>query len=149
MTASERFWKRVDKTGECWVWTGGRFPNGYGAFWLRGRQHQAHRVAYELAFAPVPSGLCVLHHCDNRPCVRPAHLFIGTASANMRDMIRKGRWCDRRGSKHPLAKLTEDMVAAIRARSQSGETQSALAADYHLSQSAVSLLVARKRWRHI
>lgn len=96
----ERFWAKVDKSGDCWVWTaavvGSRNPKykrigGYGAFGVGGKVRRAHRVSWELANGPIPDGALVCHSCDNRSCVRPSHLFIGDQSDNVHDMDAKGR----------------------------------------------------------
>lgn len=86
-----RFWRRVQKGEGCWIWIGGRTGNGYGAVRFAGRDQPTHRVSWEMAYGPVPPGLWVLHHCDNKPCVRPDHLFLGTPADNTRDMHSKGR----------------------------------------------------------
>lgn len=89
-----RFWAKVDRSGgpeACWPWTGARAWNGYGQFGDGGQIHIASRVAWELSCGPIAEGLHVLHRCDNPPCVNPAHLFLGTHSDNMRDMVAKGR----------------------------------------------------------
>jgi hypothetical protein len=87
----DRFWEKVDKSGDCWLWTGHRGCKGYGAAWAEGRHQAAHRVSWELAFGAIPDGLHVLHHCDNPPCVNPDHLWLGTNSDNQRDCVAKGR----------------------------------------------------------
>lgn len=87
----DRLWFSVSKSDDCWEWTGACFPNGYGHIVQGGKHLLTHRVSYELAFGAVPDGLCVLHRCDNRRCVRPDHLFLGTHQENMDDMRKKGR----------------------------------------------------------
>lgn len=88
-----RFWESVEKgPGDaCWEWTGHANRSGYGRVTRRGRDLFAHRYSWELANGPIPDGLIVCHRCDNPPCVRPEHLFLGTHSDNMRDAQRKGR----------------------------------------------------------
>lgn len=88
---ADRFWAKVDRSGECWTWTASAHSFGYGRFGIGRRVFTAHRVAWELVNGPVPGGLHVCHRCDNPPCVRPDHLFLGTAKENLRDMIAKGR----------------------------------------------------------
>jgi hypothetical protein len=91
----ERFWNKVQKTDDCWLWMGHRLARGYGMISMggrKGRPELAHRVAYALTYGPIPEGVDVLHRCDNPPCVRPDHLFLGNQAENMADMRRKGRW---------------------------------------------------------
>lgn len=97
---SDRFFAKVDTSGECWLWTGSLLGNGYGRFRLPDRTVSAHRIAWELAFGQIPEGLQVLHDCDvnyeigditYRRCVRPEHLFVGTSADNQEDMTVKGR----------------------------------------------------------
>jgi hypothetical protein len=95
---AERFWPKVDKSGECWIWRGAKNRNGYGTFMLGEFQARAHRVAYELTYGPILDRLMVCHHCDNPPCCNPAHLFLGTVADNAADMVKKGRQA--RGDHH-------------------------------------------------
>lgn len=86
-----RMWSRVDKTGDCWVWTGATVHNGYGTISVNNRLVRTHRLAYELTHGPIPAGMKVLHTCDNPPCCRPDHLFLGTDKDNVHDAVDKGR----------------------------------------------------------
>lgn len=102
MTTEGRFWEKVDKSGDCWAWTGGRVGSAdeergrYGRFATSTTRGNVvlvlpHRFSWELHFGSIPAGLQVLHACDNPACVRPTHLMLGTVTANAIDAIRKGR----------------------------------------------------------
>jgi len=134
---ADRFWPRVDKSGECWVWTGARDPLGYGRIGLGGRSDGVsltHRVAWLLTYGAVSDGMCVLHACDNPSCVRPDHLFLGTRDDNNKDMTRKGR--------HGRNTLTDEQVRDIRRRRAAGEPIIALAREFGTSHSNVSAIAA-------
>ena len=110
MTDEERFWSRVQKTEDCWLW------RGYGYVSLRNRMWGVHRFAWTLTYGAIPSGLFVCHHCDNASCVHPGHLFLATNQENMHDCAKKGRTSGvkRGGDRNPNAKLTWMMVRELR-----------------------------------
>lgn len=83
-TTEERFWEKVDQSGDCWMWLASKYPSGYGAFWTD-RCHAAHRIAYEYSVGPIPDGLFLDHTCRNRGCVNPAHLRVVTNQQNMQN----------------------------------------------------------------
>lgn len=142
----ERFWEKVDRTGECWVWTANRNKAGYGRIASkRGSMEYAHRLSY-MMFHGDPGELSILHDCDNPPCVNPAHLKAGTQKDNLDDMDRRGRRICLKGEAAPAARLTEAQVLEIRA---SPLNQTQLARLYGLDPSTVSNIMTRKLWKHI
>jgi hypothetical protein len=173
----ERFLKKVipEPNSGCWLWIGGSFKSGYGTVYVGGgrsapRYEQAHRLSWKLFRGPIPAGdhhgtTCVCHSCDNPACVNPDHLFLGSHADNMRDMAEKGRvvscrgdqhWSRfkpesvTRGSTHPLHKLTEDDVVAIREAHASGQVkQIDLARQYGVSAVLISRVIRRLAWPHV
>jgi hypothetical protein len=142
----ERFWSKVNKTETCWLWTAST-RNGYGVLgWTNknGTGSYAHRLSYQAAYGPVPDGLCVLHHCDVRRCVRPDHLFVGTRAENSADMVAKGRSC--KGERQARSKLTVEQVQEIRVAHTLGDSGRSLAERYACSQETISEVIHRKRW---
>jgi len=148
-TLEERFLDRClpEPNSGCWLWGGSWFPKtGYGQIKVRGKPEGAHRVSWELHCGPVPQGLCVLHKCDVRPCVNPAHLFLGTHRDNTADMFRKRRANTAHSERHGKVKLTAEQVRAIRESTRS-QREDALAFGVH--PSSISLIKAGKNWRHL
>ena len=157
MPLAERFWSHVLKTDTCWLWQKGRTSTGYGSFKItRTRGIKAHRFVYELTYGPIPAGLFVCHHCDVPLCVRPDHLFLGTAGDNLRDMVRKGRHYStvhpemRSGERSGMAKLTDAKVREIRALHATGQVSMyRLAKDFGVTQRVIHLVVRRLAWKHV
>lgn len=143
-TVIERFNEKVKKTSGCHEWTACTMPNGYGQFSYRGKPEYAHRVSWELANSPIPDGLYVLHTCDNRACVNPKHLFLGTFYDNMADMVSKQRHAF--GDKCGRRKLNASQVVKI--RSEIG-TQQEIAERYGITQSVVSMIRSGRIWKSI
>lgn len=148
----ENFQKRfkVAESG-CHEWHAAHNIRGYGRFNIDGKLYGAHRVAWELANGPIPEGMFVCHHCDNPKCVNPEHLFLGTASDNMRDASRKGRVVrpPNMGELHDRARLTEVDVVEIRLAYSNGESQYSIARRYHVARTTIESVVSRKTWKHI
>lgn len=146
-SVEERFWSKVDKSGECWEWCGS-CSRGYGTIRIGKQVRRANRVAYELTYGDIPEGSFVCHKCDNALCVRPEHLFLGTVSDNNADMLQKGRQV--RGEAHGGNKLTQEQVIAIRAEYVPGLVGcTTLGKKYGVSKSAIEKIIKGKMWKHI
>ena len=151
---SVRFWRHVAKTEGCWFWTGNKLLSGYGVMHVRGKdgsrdcQLRVHRLSYELHYGQIAEGMDVLHRCDNPACVRPDHLFVGSAGDNARDKVSKGRQA--RGETHGHSLVTEAQVRELRSRfAAGGVTYKALGAEYGLSRSGATDIIKGKRWGHV
>jgi hypothetical protein len=163
------FWEKVEKSSGCWIWLGLQNGNGYGRLNWHGALYGAHRVAWEVTYGPIPlgtgyHGTCVLHKCDNRLCVRPDHLFLGTQGTNVADRNRKGNTAHGLGSgasKHPMSmsrpgekngssKLTVDAVKNIKHRyATEAISQTELGRIYEVSQHAIWSVIHGKSWGFI
>lgn len=148
-TEAQRFWARVQKGEGCWLWQAATNNGGYGSFGRgqdRGGSVEAHRFSWELAHGAIPAGRYVLHHCDQRRCVNLGHLFLGTQSDNMADMLRKGRGGIGERAHH--ARLTWVQAREVRRRyALGGTTQYRLAAAYGVSPGAIGRLVRGETWK--
>jgi hypothetical protein len=154
MENAERFWSKVEKSGECWEW-GGCLNNGYGHINLNGKTVSAHRLSYVLHH-PLTIDLwehreiCVCHKCDNRKCVNPSHLFLGSYADNSKDRDTKGRGNPPKGEKHGNSKLTDTQVREIREKYANGFINKyQLALEYGVSDTTIRDIINRKLWKHI
>jgi len=153
---SERFWKSVNKSWGCWEWIGYLDQAGYGRISIKHYPYKTHRVSWEIEYGEIPKGLCVCHKCDNRKCVKPAHLFLGTHLDNQLDKIRKGRGVN--GQTHPKFcgessghnKLTEKQVLAIREIYSFGTVSTGeIARIFRVGKSTVKHIIHRRTWKHL
>lgn len=141
---------RVTASG-CIEWTGSLTEGGYGHMWVGDALQLTHRVAFALVHGPIPEGgdvrgMCVCHRCDNRLCINPDHLFLGTHTDNMRDMDGKGRRAPTDGERNGRAKLTPDQVTDI--RSLKGQmSQAAIGSRFGVSKTLIRRIHQGKAWR--
>lgn len=155
------FWAKVHKTDYCWEWTASVDHGGYGKVGTNsGKFWSAHRFSWELVYGPVPEGLKVCHKCDNRRCVRPDHLFLGTQAENLADMRAKHRHScgaphsaalrnrNTHGEHNPQARLTKGQVLQIRAL-KGTLTQEQLASNFGVSRGCVYGILSRRTWGHL
>lgn len=155
-----RFWSKVKKTKTCWLWVGAKTSHGYGSINIKHKRRPAHRVVFEIIGKPIPAGLFVLHKCDITFCVNPSHLFFGTHTDNMRDMVAKGRskHCVFAGETNYNAKLTQQQVNEIRNKytkrgyryydeNNKKITTTEIGKTYGVTQVMISYVLIGKNWR--
>jgi hypothetical protein len=147
---AERFWRYVEKTDGCWLWTGCLNRTGYGVITVRAGLHiEAHRLSWEIHRGPIPEGLEVCHHCpagDRPNCVNPDHLWLGTHEDNMRDRSTKGRW-RRLGLQNSGEPLDEETARRVREARSGGQSERAVARAFGLSRWAVRVICEGRTWR--
>ena len=139
------FWNKVQIKGddECWIWSGNRIANGYGRMYVTGKEYRAHRISYVISNGPIPDGMLVCHKCDNRLCVNPSHLFLGTHADNTNDALAKGRL-----DPHPL--LTKEQVAWLRKEYATCKyTIAELAKICNVKAATARAAIAGKNWKDI
>ena len=128
----------------CQEWTKAKDKNGYGVSWLNGKWTRAHRKIYIENYGPIPEGMIVRHTCDNRLCINPNHLVLGTHQQNSTDMVTRNRQA--RGEQVGTSKLTDDVVRMI--RSLSGSSRK-LAEFFGCSGTTIKDIKKNKIWSHI
>ena len=144
----DRFWAKVSKAAgdDCWEWQGWRTSKGYGRMKVSGRKAMASNIALAIAGRPLAPKECALHRCDNPPCVRASHLFVGTRTANNADKVAKGRQA--KGRAVSTNRLTEADVREIRRLYGSGGySQPELAASFGVRHSTIGYITRGETWR--
>lgn len=156
----ERFLKKVNKTETCWIWTSSLSGNGYGTFCTydhgnrkKPKHHVASRLSWELFRGPIPEGFLVCHHCDNRLCVNPEHLFLGSYKDNTQDMFNKKRGYQLpalRGEDSPRAKLTMEQANEIRNlyKSNMKLTYRQLGHMFSVSHNAIARIIKNRGYKN-
>lgn len=148
----ERFLSHVnipENSNNCWEWNGAKFQSGYGKFTIKHKQYRAHRVSYALFVDMISDNLLVCHSCDNKLCVNPNHLWLGTTQDNTRDKVKKNRQTHvgaPKGEKHGQHKLTKTDVYQIRELIEQGHTNIEIAKIFEVSNSTISDIKLGKRW---
>lgn len=176
---ADRFWTKVKKTSSCWPWTAALNPSGYGML-SGGRKKdaplRAHRISWIIHMGQIPNGMHVLHRCDNRRCVNPSHLFLGSNLDNVRDMVKKERNAkgvkhsetmkrfaargDKNGTKtHPekilkgeshfAAILTNGKIIQIRSMRRAGLKLKHIGDIFGVAKSTICCICKRRRWKHV
>lgn len=145
-TPEERFLSRVEKSEGCWTWKGKPMKNGYGQITVNYKKIWAHRYSWSLANGRTPV-LHILHSCDNPLCVNPAHLREGTPAENSNDAKMRDRIV--KGEKVHTAKLNEKKVREIKQRISNGENENVIAANLHVSRTAIYHIRTKQTWAHV
>ncbi len=150
---SELFYDKIDKTpgfgpnGDCWRWTGViNNYEGYGQCFYQKRRMHAHRASFIVYRGEIPQGMCVCHRCDNRLCVNPEHLFLGTSTDNNKDRHQKGRSRGPKKENHGRHKLTQIEVNEIRQKFSKGQSTK-LAKEYKVHNSTILRIVKNEIWK--
>lgn len=154
MDAKERLMASVDRKSnwhlrplmDCWVWIAHRNASGYGTFKI-GRESLAHRASWLIHRGAIPAGMVVCHHCDNPPCVNPAHLFLGSRADNSHDRDRKGRTSRQDRDHNTNRKLSVAAASEIRSLISAGVQQKEIAHRYGVSRQTITAVNVGANWR--
>lgn len=133
----------------CHYWISAVSSGGYGCIWVNRKPAIASRIAYLIYKGEIPDGLCVLHQCDNKLCVNPDHLFLGTIDENNKDRAKKGRTIARSGSLSNNSKLNEIDIPVIRELYKGGLTMIQLAESFNVSSYTIYSIINKKTWKHV
>lgn len=144
----QRFLDKVNKSTGCWEWNGFLNSGGYGRYKWNQRNWLAHRLMWMITYGELDPLLDVCHTCDNRKCVNPEHLFLGTHTDNMQDMLDKGRSNYPKGERSGKSKLTEKAVELIRKASKEGITQTELGNLFGVAHTTIGRVLRSETWKN-
>lgn len=142
----------------CWEWRGAKNQHGYGRLNFKKKIYPAHRYSYEYFKGNIPNNMYVLHHCDNRKCVNPDHLFLGTLTDNYMDCVNKDRHVIGRkgvtpdhlqGERHPNSRLTESIVLEIKDKLNQGARNRDIVNEYNIGANHVTRIKNEQTWRYL
>ena len=148
-TSIDKFflWVNYSASNGCWEWTGSKDGGGYGMAFVDGVMVKSHRYSWEYYFGSIPSGLWVLHKCDNPACINPEHLFLGTNGDNMKDKVKKERQSRLFGDKNGRCVMTKDLVIELRQLYASGKfSYRDLVGRFNISQTQVARIIKKESW---
>lgn len=144
------FWKKVDTTyndSGCWIWMGKPKKSGYGVMRFNGKYELSHRISWLIHFGVIPNNLWVLHHCDNKLCVNPNHLFLGTIIDNDKDRYNKSR--EAKGENHGNSKFSNDDILKIRRMRIDGHSYAEIGQLFGSNKGHIQKICLHKIWVHI
>lgn len=148
--AEKKLAGRSERDGDCILWLGARFRGGYGAITINGATYSTHRLAWAIHNREVPGeGMQVMHACDVRHCINPAHLSLGTAADNLADAKRKGRTARAKGSASVRAKWNESQVLLAARLRRAGTSWEQIGKQLGVHASTVWAAISGKQWPHL
>ena len=145
-TIKERF---REKVGLDWQWRASKNASGYGIIGVGDKVELAHRLSYKIHNGQIPDNMQVLHTCDDRGCVNPEHLYLGTNHDNIMDRVKRNRKGDVSGEKNGLSKLNKKQILEIRERYKNGENQHSIGKQYGVCKATIYYIVNELTWKHI
>ena len=147
-SAEERFWSKVDTSGDCWIWTGSVAGNGYGDFGASPSRHvSAHRFSYEQAYGEIPHGVVIRHQCDTPLCVKPTHLLPGSHSDNKADSVTRHRHAH--GERHGHSRFSDADIREMRRLMSLGLGSRSIARVFNTDSGTVCKIARRESWAHV